>query len=187
MGTSLRIEPCHHISKTNQNLQLRFKFFLVSEAFLFFSFFWRYFNFCWSQEYGTRGFPGAIGLIDRFGVPILNTTLLLTSGFYCTIRLHSLHTFDYFGYFFGLFFGIVLRVLFTFFQRVEYVECSFSMITRTFRSVFFLATGFHRAHVLIGTCFLIASLLRGIVRSFAARRTIRLLASIWYWHFVDVI
>merc|ERR1712054_654393 len=119
------------ISKTNQNLQLRFKFFLVSEAFLFFSFFWRYFNFCWSQEYATGGFPRAIGLIDRFGVPMLNTTLLLTSGFYCTIRLHSLHTFDYFGYFFGLFF-----------QGVEYVECSFSMITRTFGSVFFLATGF---------------------------------------------
>merc|ERR1712131_83035 len=77
-------------------------------------------------------------------------------------------------YYFGLFFGIVLRVLFTFFQGVEYVECSFSMMTRTFGSVFFLATGFHRAHVLIGTCFLIASLLRGIVRSFAARRTIRL-------------
>merc|ERR1712189_72980 len=130
---------------------------------------------------------GAIGLIDRFRVPILNTTLLLTSRFLCTIGLHSLHTHDFFRYFFRLFFGIVLGVLFTFFQGVEYVECSFSMITRTFGSVFFLATGFHRAHVLIGTCFLIASLLRGIVRSFAARRTIRLLASIWYWHFVDVI
>merc|ERR1711915_310993 len=129
----------------------------------------------------TRRFPRAIGLIDGFRVPILNTTLLLTSRFYCTIRLHSLHTFDYLRYFFRLFFRIVLRVLFTFFQRVEYVECSFSIMTGTFRSIFFLATRFHRAH------FLIASLLRRLVRSFAARRTIRLLASIWYWHFVDVI
>merc|ERR1711915_803043 len=134
--------------------------------------------------YATRRFPRAIGLIDGFRVPILNTTLLLTSGFYCTIRLHSLHTFDYLRYFFRLFFRIVLRVLFTFFQRVEYVECSFSIMTGTFRSIFFR---FHRAHVLIGTCFLIASLLRRLVGSFAARRTIRLLASIWYWHFVDVI
>jgi len=118
---------------------------------------------------------------------MLNTTLLLTSRFYCTIRLHSLHTFDFLRYFFGIFFGVVLRILFTFFQRVEYVECSFSIMTGTFGSIFFLATRFHGAHVLIGTCFLVASLLRRIVRSFAARRTIGLLASIWYWHFVDVI
>merc|ERR1712227_1146844 len=81
---------------------------------------------------------------------------------------------------FWLFFRVTLRVLFTFFQRVEYVECSFSIMSGTFGSIFFLATGFHGAHVLIGTCFLVASLLRGISRSFSARRTIGLLASIWY-------
>merc|ERR1711915_1166081 len=135
----------------------------------------------------TRRFPRAIGLIDGFRVPILNTTLLLTSGFYCTIRLHSLHTFDYLRYFFRLFFRIVLRVLFTFFQRVEYVECSFSIISRTFGSIFFLATRFHRAHVLIGTTFLIVSIVRRVKGSFTRRRTVRLLARIWYWHFVDVI
>ena len=181
------MEPCHHISKTNQNLQTRFQFFLVSEAFLFFSFFWGYFNFCWSQEYATRGFPRDVRLIDGFRVPMLNTTLLLTSRFYCTIRLHALQTYDYVRFFFGMFFGVYLRVLFTFFQRVEYVECGFSMISRTFRSIFFLATRFHGAHVLIGTGFLIASLVRRVAGSFTAGRTMRLLASIWYWHFVDVI
>merc|ERR1711962_1253797 len=176
----LSLESFLHSSKTNSNLQLRIKFFLVSEAFLFLSFFWRYFNFCLSQDYASRRFPHtrffpSFKLIDRFRVPMLNTALLLTSRFYATFALHSLSVFCF------------VRVLFTFFQACEYVECKFSIISRTFGSIFFLATRFHRAHVLIGTTFLIVSIVRRVKGSFTRRRTVRLLARIWYWHFVDVI
>merc|ERR1711915_273219 len=116
----------------NQNLQTRFQFFLVSEAFLFFSFFWGYFNFCWSQEYATRGFPRNVRLIDGFRGPMLNTTLLLTRRFYCTMRLHALQTYDYVRFFFGMFFWSVLKSAFHLFQGVEYVECRFSIMSRTF-------------------------------------------------------
>merc|ERR1712176_302130 len=125
----------------------RIKFFLVSEAFLFLSFFWRYFNFSLSQDYASRRFPHtgffpSFKLIDRFRVPILNTALLLTSRFYATFALHSLSIFCYVRFFVGIFFSVALRVLFTFFQACEYVECKFSIMSRTFRSIFFLLQDF---------------------------------------------
>jgi len=185
----LGYETQYHSNKTNSNLQSRIKLFLVSEAFLFFSFFWRYYNFSWSQEYFTSGFPAVRGrLIDRFRVPMLNTALLLTSRFYATMGLHSSTMGDDSGFNMGLLLSISLRILFTFFQYLEYAECSFSIISRTFRSIFFLATRFHRAHVFIRTSFLVASFVRGFFGEFSSRsRIVRLLACIWYWHFVDVI
>lgn len=185
----LRIETQYHSIKTNSNLQSGIKLFLVSEAFLFFSFFWGYYNFSWSQEYYSSRFPAVGGgLIDRFGVPMLNTALLLTSRFYATIGLHSSTMGDDFRYCSRLALSITLRVLFTFFQYLEYAECSFSIMSRTFGSIFFLATGFHRAHVFIGTSFLVASFFRGFFGEFSSgARIVGLLACIWYWHFVDVI
>lgn len=118
----------------------------------------------------SSGFPQVRrGLIDRFRVPMLNTALLLTSRFYATLGLHSITIRDKFGFLRGLRMSVVLRVLFTFFQYLEYLECTFSIISRTFRSIFFLATGFHRAHVFIGTSFLIVSLFRGFFRDFSSR------------------
>lgn len=129
----------------------------------------------------TSRFPQlSTNLIDGFRVPILNTTLLLTSRFYATFALHSLSIFCFLGFFFGMFFSIALRVFFTFFQRLEYLECSFSIMSGTFGSIFFLATGFHGAHVFIGTSFLIASFLRRVNREFVRGRTIGFLACIWY-------
>jgi len=185
----LRIETQYHTCKTNSNLQSRIKFFLVSEAFLFLSFFWRYYNFSWSQEYMSSRFPQVRrGLIDRFGVPMLNTALLLTSRFYATLALHSITIRDKFGFLSRMGMSVLLRVLFTFFQYLEYTECTFSIMSRTFRSIFFLATGFHRAHVFIRTSFLIVSLFRGYFRNFSSgSRIVGFLACIWYWHFVDVI
>jgi heme/copper-type cytochrome/quinol oxidase subunit 3 len=113
----LNSESFTHFSKTNDNLQTGMKLFLVSEAFLFFSFFWRYFNFCWSYELKTAGFPFMFSfVIDRFGVPILNTTLLLTSRFYCTYRMHSLLIGNFLGYFLGFFFLFYLGCFLHYFK-----------------------------------------------------------------------
>jgi cytochrome c oxidase subunit 3 len=185
---SMTEEVSCHTLKTHVNLQLRMKFFLVSEAFLFLSFFWGYFNFVWSLELMSGGFPFFSSfLIDRFGVPILNTTLLLTSGFYCTYRLHASLQGSFFGFFFGFLLSILLGVFFTLFQAMEYLECKVSMTCRTYGSIFFLATGFHRAHVLIGTSFLSVTFLRRFFGQFSGSRFVGMVACIWYWHFVDVI
>jgi cytochrome c oxidase subunit 3 len=109
---------------------------------------------------------------------MLNTALLLTSGFYATIGLHSSTMGDDFGYSSRMALSISLRVLFTFF---EYAECSFSIMSGTFGSIFFLATRFHRAHVFIGTSFLVASFFRGFFGEFSSgARIVGLLACIWY-------
>jgi heme/copper-type cytochrome/quinol oxidase subunit 3 len=185
---SLTEETHCHMAKTHINLQMGMKFFLVSEAFLFFSFFWGYFNFCWSLELISGGFPFfASFLIDGFGVPMLNTTLLLTSGFYCTYGLHASLQGSFFRFFFGFLLSILLGVFFTLFQAIEYLECKVSITCGTYGSIFFLATGFHRAHVFIGTSFLIVTFFRGFFGQFSGSRFVGIVACIWYWHFVDVI
>lgn len=181
------IRRCYYLIKTNLNIQLGFLLFLVSEAFLFLSLFWAYYNFALSQDFPTRRFPRDQKIVDGFRVPMLRTAVLLCSRFFCTIRLHCVHTHDLVRAFLRLFFSISLRVLFTLLQYKEYYETDFTIMSRTFRRVFFLATGFHRAHVIIGTTFLGVSLIRVMKRHFSARRNIGLIASIWYWHFVDVV
>lgn len=161
-------------------MQLGFQLFLVSEAFLFLSLFWAFYNFALSQDYPSRRFPGDRKIADGFRVPLLRTAVLLCSRFFCTIGLHCVHTHDFVGAILRLFFSMSLRVLFTFLQYKEYYEIDYTIMSRTFRRVFFLATGFHRAHVIIGTTFLGVSLVRTIKRHFSAGRNMRLIASIWY-------
>merc|ERR1711992_441975 len=90
----LATEPMFHTLKTHSNLKLRMKFFLVSEACLFFSIFWRYVNSFISEDQYSRRFPNnrriGIELIDRFRVPIVNTAVLITSRFHATFGYHRL-------------------------------------------------------------------------------------------------
>jgi len=82
---------------------------------------------------------------------------------------------------------IILGAYFTFLQGMEYLESPFRMADRSYGSTFFLATGFHGAHVLIGTTFLLVCLIRLNGAHFSPNHHFRYLAAIWYWHFVDVV
>lgn len=155
----LATEPMFHTVKTHSNLKLGIKFFLVSEACLFFSIFWGYVNSFISEDQYSRRFPNnrriGIELIDRFRVPIVNTAVLITSRFHATFRYHGLKARikHYFKTRFLM--SILLRVFFVKLQYKEYLDAKYTIITRIYRAVFFLGTRFHRAHVIIGVSFLV--------------------------------
>jgi len=187
----LATEPMFHTVKTHSNLKLGIKFFLVSEACLFFSIFWRYMNSFISEDQYSRRFPNNRGirieLIDRFRVPMVNTAVLITSRFHATFGYHRLKARikHYFKTRFLI--SILLRIFFVKLQYKEYLDAKYTIITRIYRAVFFLGTGFHRAHVIIRVSFLIWSLLRRSKGDIRNGRAVRLVSSIWYWHFVDVV
>ena len=82
---------------------------------------------------------------------------------------------------------IFLGVYFTAIQLLEYVESSFSISDSSYGRTFFVATGFHGLHVLIGTLFLIFTLLRIMIGKIRALHHFGFEAAAWYWHFVDVV
>ncbi len=87
----------------------------------------------------------------------------------------------------GLIVTVILGVIFTILQGMEYYEASFTIADSVYGSTFYVATGFHGLHVLIGTTFLIVSLLRIVEHQLTKHHHNGYEAAIWYWHFVDVI
>lgn len=87
----------------------------------------------------------------------------------------------------GLFFTILLGFYFTFLQGMEYVECSFSLSDSVYGTTFFVATGFHGLHVIIGRSFLFVCFVRHILSHFTSFHHLGFEAAAWYWHFVDVV
>jgi len=95
-----------------------------------------------------------IEAVNPFELPLLNTVLLLSSGFTVTYAHHSLIQGNRKGALYGLIATIVLAIIFTGFQAVEYSVSFFSISDGTFGSCFYFGTGFHGLHVMIGTAFL---------------------------------
>ena len=124
---------------------------------------------------------------DPWGIPLLNTLILLTSGVTVTWAHHALLKNDRRGLVLGLILTVILGATFTFFQAYEYHHAAFSYAGHIYGSTFFMATGFHGAHVLIGTIFLLVCLIRSIQGAFTPRLHFGFEAAAWYWHFVDVV
>jgi cytochrome c oxidase subunit III len=124
---------------------------------------------------------------DPWGIPLLNTLILLTSGVTVTWAHHALLKNDRRGLVIGLILTVILGATFTFFQAYEYHHAGFSYAGHIYGSTFFMATGFHGAHVLIGTIFLLVCLIRAIQGAFTPRLHFGFEAAAWYWHFVDVV
>ena len=87
----------------------------------------------------------------------------------------------------GLFLTIILGLFFTGLQAVEYSHAAFSFTDGIYPSVFFMATGFHGFHVIVGTIFLIVCFFRGYLGHFTPDQHFGFEAAAWYWHFVDVV
>jgi cytochrome c oxidase subunit 3 len=105
-------------------------------------------------ELGGQWPPKGIDAVNPFELPLLNTVILLSSGVTVTYAHHSLIQGNRSGALYGLIFTIVLAVIFTVLQGVEYVVSSFTMSDGVFGSCFYFATGFHGIHVMIGTAFI---------------------------------
>lgn len=185
--------PGLHTPVVRIGLRYGMMLFIASEVMFFVAFFWAFFHFALYPEHvsgaATHVWPPAgIHTFDPFGLPFLNTMILLLSGCTVTWAHHALIENDRRGMIQGLAITVVLGLLFTSLQAFEYAEAPFKFAGGgVYPSTFFLATGFHGFHVIIGTLFLAVCLFRGIKGHFTPARHFGFEAAAWYWHFVDVV
>jgi cytochrome c oxidase subunit 3 len=163
--------------------------FIASEVMFFVCWFWAYFNaalFPSEQIEGTWPPPG-VQTFDTWDLPFLNTLILLMSGITVTWAHHALREGDRRHFLQGLGLTIFLGVCFTGVQAFEYSHAAFGFSDGIYPSTFYMATGFHGFHVLVGTIFLIVCFLRGRAGHFKPDHHFGFEAAAWYWHFVDVV
>ena len=167
--------------------------FIASEVMFFVGFFWAYFHFALYPAHVSGATaavwpPAGIQTFDPFHLPLLNTMILLLSGTAITWAHHSLLHGDRKHLVMGLGFTVLLGLAFTGFQAMEYAEAPFKFAGGgVYPSVFFLATGFHGFHVIVGTAFLVVCWWRARAGQFSTERHFGFEAAAWYWHFVDVV
>lgn len=163
--------------------------FISSEVLFFFAFFWSFFHrsLAPTPELGCIWPPTGITPINPFSVPLLNTAVLLASGVSVTWAHHRLIEQERASALQGLLITVLLGIYFTFLQAGEYIEASFSIADRVYGTTFFVATGFHGLHVLIGSSFLLVCLARLFFFHFSSGHHFGFEAAAWYWHFVDVV
>lgn len=178
-----------HSIKVTDGLKLGIILFIVSEVFFFISFFWRFFHNSLSPnvEIGINWPPVGIKPFNLFQVPLLNTIILLSSGISVTWSHHRILKNNYSQTNQRLTLTILLGIYFTLLQYLEYKEATFSISDSIYGSTFFIATGFHGIHVLVGTTFLLISLIRNLNFHFSINHHFGFEAAAWYWHFVDVV
>jgi cytochrome c oxidase subunit 3 len=185
--------PGLHTPIVRIGLRYGMALFIASEVMFFVAFFWAYFHFALYPEHVAGAEtaiwpPKGVLTFDPFGLPFLNTMILLLSGCTVTWAHHALIENDRKGMIQGLTLTVVLGMFFTFLQAVEYAEAPFAFHNGgIYPSTFFLATGFHGFHVIVGTIFLAVCLFRAIRGDFTPRRHFGFEAAAWYWHFVDVV
>jgi len=178
-----------HTSIVELGLRGGIALFIVSEIFFFLRFFWAFFHsrLAPNPEIGALWPPFGILTFNPFQVPLLNTVVLISSGVSVTWAHHSLIEGDHLRTAQGLWVTVILGVYFSFLQGIEYVEASFTFADGIYGSTFYIATGFHGLHVVVGTLFLAVVLIRHHRCEFRPTHHFGFEAAAWYWHFVDVV
>ncbi len=168
--------------------------FIISEVMFFAAWFWTFFKHALYPM--TEGSPYIDGVwppvgietFDPWHLPLINTLILLCSGCFCTWAHHAIaHDNDRAGLKKGLIGAVLLGVLFTVFQAYEYSHAAFGFSGNIYGATFFMATGFHGFHVVVGTIFLFVCYMRARAGHFTQEKHTGLEAAAWYWHFVDVV
>jgi len=190
-----------HTPVVGLHLRYGMLLFIASEVMFFVAWFWAFFDASLFtneaiQEARVAATGGAwppkdIAVFDPWHLPLINTLILLTSGTTVTWAHHALLNNDRQSLKWGLIATIALGVLFTGVQVYEYGHAAFAFSRdaggNIYGSTFFMATGFHGFHVLVGTLFLIVCLLRALAGHFTPKQHFGFEAAAWYWHFVDVV
>nr|YP_009725535.1 cytochrome c oxidase subunit III [Homoeoxipha nigripes]QHQ73126.1 cytochrome c oxidase subunit 3 [Homoeoxipha nigripes] len=178
-----------HTLKVNLGLRWGMILFITSEVFFFASFFWAFFHSCLSPniELGSIWPPTGIITFNPLQIPLLNTSILLASGITVTWAHHSLIHFNFSQTSKALVLTITLGIYFSVLQMFEYYEAPFTISDSVYGSIFFIATGFHGLHVIIGTIFLSVCLIRHLNNHFSSTHHFGFEAASWYWHFVDIV
>lgn len=201
----------HHTPVVQLHMRYGMLLFIASEVMFFVAWFWAYFDASLFpgavQE--IAGTKNVIGMVERneltggvwppkpsenfqstfdpWTLPLVNTLILLTSGTTVTWAHHALLQNDRKGLIWGLFLTVALGILFTFVQAYEYSHAAFGFSGHIYGATFFMATGFHGFHVIVGTIFLAVILLRAMKGHFTPKQHFGFEAAAWYWHFVDVV
>lgn len=179
----------YHTSQVQHGLRFGMILFIVSEIMLFFAFFWAFFHSSLNPvaEIGCIWPPKGISVINPWLIPLLNTILLLTSGASLTWSHAGLLGGYHRETIAGLVFTIILAILFTGFQVYEYRNAEFNINDGVYGSTFYMLTGLHGFHVIIGTLFLLVALYRAVAHHYTTQIHVGYESAAWYWHFVDVV
>jgi cytochrome c oxidase subunit 3 len=163
--------------------------FIASEVMFFVAWFWAYFNSAlFPKAVGLKAWPPeGIVTFDPWHIPLLNTLILLTSGTTVTWAHHAIQTGNQRDAVRGLVLTVLLGISFTSLQAYEYGHAAFAYAGNIYGATFFMATGFHGFHVIVGTIFLTVCLFRAMRGHFTPERHFGFEAAAWYWHFVDVV
>jgi len=175
-----------HTFSVQRSLRLGMLLFIVSEIMFFFAFFWAFFHSSLSPTYNIGAIwpPEAIEIISSSGIPLTNTFFLLSSGITVTWAHHAIISRAKKHAIIALLWTLILAILFTGLQVFEYLEAPFTMADSIYGSCFYITTGFHGFHVIIGTCFLFVSFIRILFNHLTNSHHFGFEAGAWYWHFV---
>ena len=190
-------EDGYHNQVVRHGLALGMLLFIASEVMFFVAWFWAFF---WSSigagDPGVNGRfdftggiwpPKGVEVLDPLRLPLMNTFVLVTSSFAVNVAHDDLREGNRRGFQNFLALGIALGVLFAITQAYEYIHAPFAFKNSIYGATFFMATGFHGAHVIIGVIFLIVCLARAWAGQFTPRQHTGFQFAAWYWHFVDVV
>jgi len=178
-----------HTLKVQSGLMMGMILFLLSEVMVFFSFFWAFFHASLAPavELGGTWPPVGITAIDPWSLPLLGSMFLLSSGATCTMAHNAMVTGHKDVALGGMVLTVLLGALFLVLQYNEYRLAEFTIADSVFGTTFFMTTGLHGTHVLIGVLFLSVMTYRIHRDHFTTSHHLGLEFSLWYWHFVDVV
>jgi len=187
----------HHTRVVSIHLRYGMIMFIASEVMFFAAWFWAFFDaslfpnevhqVARANFTGGQWPPKGVEVLDPLHLPLYNTVILLLSGTTLTWAHHALLHKDRTGMLVGLSLTVALGVLFSFVQFFEYFHAPFGFKESIYGATFFMATGFHGFHVIIGSIFLLVILFRAFNNDFTPERHFGFEAAAWYWHFVDVV
>jgi cytochrome c oxidase subunit 3 len=187
-----------HTPAVSHGLRIGMALFILSEVMFFVAFFWAFFGSslfphvpvieAW-QGLGQQGIwpPKGIVTLDAWHIPFMNTLILLLSGTTVTWAHYALLEGNNDDVIKALILTVLLGASFTCFQVFEYTHASFGFTQGIYASTFYMATGFHGFHVLIGTLFLAVNLVRAHKKQLTPKHHLGFEFAAWYWHFVDVV
>lgn len=178
-----------HQKKVSKGLKIGIIIFIISEVIFFVRFFWCYFHRGISPnlEVGQIWPPKRINRFEPTNVPLINTLILISSGASITWAHHNLIANKYNKAVKRIIITCILGLYFTGLQWIEYKQGEFRIGDSSYGSIFFIATGFHGIHVIIGTTFLTVTLINIYIIRISKQHHNSFEIAAWYWHFVDVV
>jgi cytochrome c oxidase subunit 3 len=179
-----------HTARVRIGLREGMVFFIASEVMFFVAWFWAFFHNAlpaFNRVAPEQWPPAGVESIEAWGLPFINTVILLTSGVTVTWAHHAVQKGNNAKTAFGILLTILLGATFLGIQGYEYGHAAFGFTDGIYPSVFFMATGFHGFHVFVGVCFLTVCLVRAARNQFSPEGHVGFEAAAWYWHFVDVV